>query len=333
MTSTLLRPTYIFCALLIALAACTKDKNKDQNKTTCFATVYGYNTTDSPVYAPSLTAAFGTVDLATATATSTGTITTSAYSNQGAFNTSDNCYYVFRYKNYTNTDTLYKITSSGAVTICTATSLAYREGLIYNEFTHKLYCLERHSTGPADIVEVTTSGSSFTTTIVGATTNIAACSSPTSATVDNATGKMYFALTKTNPEVYNVETYTPGSTTTTVLASGTDKLFMGLRFNKNDNMLYAIRENYPSSSSAPITYDFVKIAPSSGSVSTIAALPFEVNNEFYSAAINSCSDRYILSTLTGGAWLYKVVRQLNMSGVEIQTDSVAGFLQGLDVKY
>lgn len=318
------------CIFLTLAPSCKKDKGEE--KTTCSSTVYGYNTTGTiaSTLSPTATATFGSIDLTSVSGPATGTLSNSVYSNQGAFNTDDNCYYVFKYYNSGFTSTLIKISTSGAATIYTSTDTLRREGLVYNQITNKLYCLLGNDGGPANIAEVTISGSAFTTTAVGTTAGIAASASPASSTVDNSTGKMYFALMKHAPEQYSVESYVPGSGSTTVLTTGADMRIMGLRFNKNDNMLYAISEDY---SSGTATDNFVKIAPSSGSMSTLSTLSFEINNELYTAAFDACSNRYVFYTLSGAGWSTRVVKQINTSGTVVQSDIVPCMYQGFDVAY
>lgn len=318
------------CLILFLSPSCKKEK--DASKTTCSSTVYGYNTTGSIAssLSPSATVSFGSVDLTTASGPSTGTFANSVYSNQGAFNTDDNCYYVFKYINSGHTNTLTKISTGGAVTTYTAADTARREGLVYNSVTHKFYCLVCTSGAPAQVAEVTMSGSSFSTTVVGTATGIASSISPASSTVDNATGKMYFALMSIAASQYSIESYTPGSATTSVLSTGTNKQVLGLRFNKNDNMLYAIAENFSASS---ISYGFVKVAPSTGTFSTLATLPFEVNNEFFTAAYDACSDRYIVSTPTGTGWSTRVLKKINPSGSVVGSDVISCLYQGFDIAY
>ncbi len=65
---------------------------------------------------------------------------------------------------------------------------------------------------------------------------------------------------------------------------------------------------------------------------TLATLAFNVNNELYSTALDPCSNRYILSTVTGTGWTIKTVKQFNMSGTIVQSDVTAGLFQGLTVK-
>jgi hypothetical protein len=312
-------------ALVNLLSACTKKETT--KKTTCASTLYAYSVTDPVIFAPTAPALYGVVDPATVTSSSSVSFANTACSNQGAYNTSDNCYYVFRYRNSGATDTLFKITAAGVVTTYTTTSMEHLEGLVYNQTNNKFYCLRYTSATPADVVEVTTSGSSFSVTTVGTTVHVTGWASPATSTVNNTTGAMYFALEQASTGVYSIEQYLPGASTATVIVTGTDKRIMGLRFNKNDNMLYAIAEDTPTTS----TDYFVKIAPSSGSMTVLSTLSFAVNNELYTAALDACTNRYILSTALAPGYTTFTVKQFDMTGAVVQSNTTTGLYQGFIV--
>ena len=92
---------------------------------------------------------------------------------------------------------------------------------------------------------------------------------------------------------YSVEKYVPGGTPT-VIASGNDKHIIGLRFNKSDHNLYAIQEEHLTTTGLP--YDFIQMT-TAGAVTMTVTLPFDVNDEFYSAAIDACTNTYLLSRI------------------------------------
>lgn len=319
-------------AIITMFAACKKEPTA--SKTTCAATLYGYNFLDTTLVSSSLPVGWGIINETSLATTSVATLPVNAYANQGVYNTSDNCYYVFRYGTSGMTNTLLKVAPGGAVTTYTGPGTQNLEGLVHNRVTNKMYCL-RYTSGsltatPADVVEITTSGTSFTVTPVATTVNNIRWVSPTTSTVNNASGEMYFILVDAPTGAYSIEKYMPVSSITNVIASGAGKVIMGLRFNSNDNMLYAITAEYSAGASA--VYKFVRIAPLTGAFTTLATLSFQVNNEFYSAALDPCSNRYLLSTVTGTGWTTKTVRQFNMSGAIVQSDITAGLFQGLAVK-
>jgi hypothetical protein len=139
---------------------------------------------------------------------------------------------------------------------------------------------------------------------------------------------MYFVTGDTTR--FYIEKYQPGTTASVVVASGTGAWnILGLRFNKNDNMLYAIRVNHPATG-----FDFIKINPSGGPIATVAGLSFDVNPDFYSATIDPCSNRYILSSMKiVGGLPSNHLYQLSMTGTILQDDVTPTFYQGLDVSY
>jgi len=130
---------------------------------------------------------------------------------------------------------------------------------------------------------------------------------------------------------YGIVKYVPGAGAATTIASGTGRVIVGMNYNINDNMLYAISIDFSGSATAPD--EFVRISPSTGTVTTLAALSsHEFNSDFYSTGIDPCSNRYILSTLTGTYWGTKTVKQFNMSGTVVQSDTTPGFLGGLAIE-
>jgi hypothetical protein len=329
---------------IIALAAfvagpafVTSCKKEDNARTTCSSTLYGYYKPDTAFTPPTGPLAWGVIDASTATLTSASGVANSGYSNQGAYNTADNCYYVFKYGSSSRTDTLYKVSAGGVVTTYSGAANQALDGLVFNPTNNKLYCLRRTITGttagPTEIVEITTSGTSFTATTVATTTNQNGSASPATSTVDPATGYVFFALKTHNPETYAVEQYIPGSSTSSVIVAGTDKRVMGLRYNRNNNMLYATTENHPATT-GPYTYSFVQISPASSTMTTLATLPFDVNNEFYTCGLDACSDRYVLSTISAWGWGYitNTLTQIDMSGAVVLHDTTAGLYQGMAIR-
>jgi hypothetical protein len=328
---------YFLSAIVLSLAsisffaACKKEPTA--SKTTCAATLYGYNYLDTIFAAPSSPVGWGAINETPLATTSVATLPVTAYSNQGAYNASDNSYYVFQFVSSGITNTLIKVGPGGVVTTYTGPGAQHLEGLVHNRVTNKMYCLRYASGGssatPADVVEIATSGTSFSVTPVGTTIKNIRWASPATSSVNNTSGEMYFAFADAPVDIYSIEKYTPGSGTSTVVSSGSGRSVMGVRFNSTDNMLYAITSEYPAG--GPAVFKYVRIAPTSGVFTTLATLSFNVNNELYSTALDPCSNRYIVSTVTGTGWTIKTVKQFNMSGTIVQSDVTAGLFQGLTV--
>ena len=171
-------------------------------------------------------------------------------------------------------------------------------------------------------MQINISGSTFTTTVIATLVH----PFMGSLTVDNNTGNMYLSTGDT--ATYYIEKYTSGSSATSVVATGSGAWdILGLRFNKNDNMLYAIRENYPG-----VGQDFIKIDPSAGSITTLSSisLPSAVDREFYSTCIDPCSNHFYISTIVNSGYR-GILQQFTMTGSIVATDTTSTFLQSLDV--
>jgi len=310
-------------ASLLLFPSCKKDTTSTST-TTCSSVLYG-NSAPASLYDSA--SAFGVINPASATLTGTATFMGTNYENQAAFNTSDNCYYVFKTHMGGNTSPgpLYKISTSGTITSLTTTGTSQYSSPVYDRANNKLYCIKDNQ-----LAEITIAGSTFSTT--GLVTPIHYFSNAGCVTVDNNTGDVYY-LTANDTITYYIEKYHPGSSASVSVASGSFSAgttvwgVQGLRFNKNDNMLYATRGAY----AAP-TFDFIKINPASGTISTVATITGCINPEFYSACIDPCSNRYIISTpRTPAAPTIAVLYQLSMTGTVIHCDTTASLLQGMDV--
>ena len=80
-----------------------------------------------------------------------------------------------------------------------------------------------------------------------------------------------------------------------------------------------------------LNWYFVKIDPASGAITT-SPLSFAPNIGLFSATIDPCSNRYIVSTeqLSGGSSTYKLL-QLDMNGNVVQSNTTPTFYNGLTV--
>jgi hypothetical protein len=265
------------------------------------------------------TCTFGKINTTTGASTSITSFVGNVQFNQGAYNTTDNNYYAFN--RLATSDTLYKIGLSGTVSILDNTSTGNRyDGLVYNRVTNKLYCF-RNSGGVSHIAQITVSGSTYTTTDL-ATTILPAMHD--NATVNQASGDIYYQSFDIGTYTFSIEKYVPGATTSVTICSGMPIDLWGLRYNTVDNMLYAIRPG-------AVNFELLKITPS-GTISTVADLGFPVNAKFHSACIDPCSNHYILSRKdinTSQGHLY----QISMTGTILQHDITTEMYQGMDVKY
>lgn len=262
---------------------------------------------------------FGKINTATGGSTSIASLTASIYFNQGAYHITENNYYAFKAQDTTRT--LFKISMAGVVTPLTNSSYGSTfDGLVYNRFNGKLYCF-RLSGGTSHIAEIVVSGSTYTTVDL-ATTLLP--EQYDNATVNPLTGDIYYQ-TRTSAGS-NVEKYHPGGSVSTVCSAMPIELW-GMRYNPNDNNLYAVIAN----SSSATGFEFVKIS-SSGTLTVLSAVPF-INFKKFSACFDPCTDHYIFSYPGHTAPIQGHLMQLNTSGTVLQHDSAATLYQGMAVKY
>lgn len=318
------------CMLSLCFLSCKKEKEK---KTSCAATLYGYNAPSS-AFVPSssllTTVGFGVINPATATSASFASFLAVTYANEGTYNTTDNCYYVFKSSTaaagFGGSNVLYKIDMTGVVTTLTSSASANYGSPMYNRANNKLYCVEYVGTGQS-LVEVVISGSSFST--AGATGFLHPFPGGDNCTVNDVTGEMYF-ITK-NTSTYYLDKFNPGTSTFSSVSTLTAPSYLfGLRYNFNDNMMYAVSYDTPN------IFRFIKVNPSSGAITSMAGIG-QTNIEFCSACINPCANRYILSSRFANSitnsWDSVAIRQYNMSGTLLQQDTTAGLFNGLTVDY
>jgi hypothetical protein len=323
----------VCCLLLTAQTACKKTKEK---KTSCAGTLYGYKAHTAPYGSGSYfdTSATATViNPTTLAGPSFGTFFTSSYEKQAAFNASDNCYYTLRtaYGWGTGMGTMYKTSISGTVTTLSGPATPIW-AITYNKVNNKLYCI-----AGTQLAEIIVSGLTYSLSpVVTPTHPFFQAYAGDNTTVDDNTGALYFTTGDTT-SVY-IEKFVPGSSATTVVAHITGCwVVLGVRHNSSDNMLYAMKEIYPTTGPGfPI--DFIKIDPATGTETMVSHLGFDVNHEFYSACIDPCSNRYLVSTMllpytTTAAADTFLFNQLDMSGTVVQHNITTGYYQGLYVNY
>ena len=312
--------------LLIALLATTSCKKNSGNKTTCTSTVYGLNTVISPhLLDTAITYHFGVINEASGSTSASGVVRSVAVSDQGAFSTADNSYYF-----PSGSSVLYKVSTGGSVTALTYSGSTYTfvSNIVYDRFNNKLYGFPLDNSlpsAPALPQEIVISGSTFS--FAGAVPVITAGDSlyTLSATCDDNTGAIYFAQSTGTSGVFNIGKFMPGSAAAATIATGSGYI-MGLRFNTTDNKLYAITY---APSGPP--YCYIRIDPATGSVSALSTLSFAINVDYFSGAIDPCSNQYLLTTLVDTA--HCSYSRLNMSGALVQHDTVAGVFQGITVNY
>lgn len=312
------------CAMFFLLPACTKEKKT----TSCSSDIYGYNGSGLGTYPTGGTTNYGKITPSTGTATTLQTFMATTYSNQGAYNTSDFCYYVFKIYNTSHSNTLYRVNASTGVTsLMNSTGVTEQfDGLVYNNANSKLYCFKGDTAGPR-IAELTIGSTTFTANVVATDPNVGY--SVVSSTANPNTGDIYYEVVAVSggAYLYKIMKYHPAGTPT-VVTSGSGAMLLGLRYNRTTHMLNAVRPNATSWTSAS---EFVSVDPATGTTTTVSSLPFGANQEFYSAVIDSCTNHYIFSP--GSASSTGTLREIDAAGAVVNSATTTGEFQGMDVKY
>jgi len=307
-------------ALGLAMVTASCRKHPSGSTFSCPSTLY---TTMTPSHhcqfgaINDTTAAFSFIDSISGTDFELGVIPAST----GAYNTSDNCYYMFK-DGGGNPYFMYRMRLNGAFDSFTNTkgNVQELESLVYDRAFNKFYCVQfNYGPGmPTGIAEVNISGDSFTTTNMAATIHaVSGC-----LTIDNSTGSIYYTSMDSTPSY--IEKYEPGASAPIVITNfGHVPQPLGLVFNPNDHMLYAIAVTSHTNS------NFIRINPTTGQTSTLAPINFPVNAFLTSATIDPCSNTYIISiekdTFSLGCNLY----QLSTSGELLHSSWTQTFYGGL----
>jgi len=319
----ILLSTIVFCAILLFMDSCKKDKNQNKAKTTsCTSTVYGYSGRASK--AGYSTCSFGVINTSSHAFTNIDTFSGITYTNQVTYDTSDHCCYFF--KDGRGSYTLYKMSLSGTLTAYKNMSSKFvrYDGIIYNTATNKLYALGMHMDAvQATVVELVFNGDWFYPIALATTVGINYSLFPINTTIDNSTGTIYYALSVYTNQ-YSIEKYTPGDSSATVITSGSNAGILGLQFNRNDSMLYAMTVG-----ASP--HEFIKIDPATGTLTSQSVPGISIYHDFYSTAIDACSNRYIITSMVDSTSC--TYSQFSMTGVLLEHDTVANVYQGLQVLY
>lgn len=322
-------PVRLFIAFGIAasLFSCHRDPADPTQEPLCPSTpvLYGYRGPRADTADTSMPCNVGNINLSTGVLTGSAWFNNRTYYNQGAYHIGENAYYTFKRED--TADTLYRVTGSSVTMLSqTAGTPAYLDGIVYDRHNDKLFCFVTTGT-TSRICEIIVTGDTYMVNPVSYTTDALAYDN---ATVDRATGDIYFQTHNATSNTYNIRKYAAGSSSTpAVIYTNPDNIEMwGLRHNTNDNMLYALRESPMTAN----TYEFIRINPS-GIMTVIANLGFDINPKYLSAALNPCDNRYVFATqvvAAPGPGIYFRMYQLNMSGVKVDSASIPEMYQGLD---
>ena len=324
-----------FVALLVVLGIVSCKKEQHKTTTPCNTILYGYSGAEDTTTAwPHTPKDFGTTDELTIVNASVSTLNISTKINQGTYNTADNCYYTFTDSG--STSLLCRATATGGVSYH---KLPNSDGylfssIVYNALNNKLTAVKLGSVDT--LIEITyNSGGAVTYTALATFTN--ENFRPISTTVDPATGAVYVGMSVTSITTlaYKILKLSPGASSFSVIDSVADRHIYGLKYNSSDDMLYAITHGTYTVLSPNY---FIKINPSGGST-VISSLPVIFYFDYYSTCLDACNGKYIMCTpkqsATGTGWSAdsSVISQISLSGTLLQSNTVAGRYQGLDVKY
>ncbi len=290
-------------------------KKESQKTTSCTTSVHAYL-----LQRPSISTMTGTVgSLNTGLSMFTGIsspITGDFTFVNGAYNSSDSCYYLFRggSSGSSSSTDLCKVDRTGTITTYTGSSSYYGRQLVYDRFTHQLYTLESGS-----IKQVSISGSTYSLSTVFTPSHLVRSGGyefSNSLTVDRATGDLY-TITGDTANCY-IEKFTRSSGSGSIVAtfsSTSYKWHYSLCYNTADNKLYSLKETW-----APLAYKIIKTDPASGSsteLTTFDTTGTIFNPDFHSACIDECSNKYVLSTVMSTNYLIKF--DLSSSSFTIDT--------------
>ncbi len=308
----------VLLVLSAVFTCCTKPASK---KTTCTSTWHAYSA-PSWAGAPYTPSHYGVINASTGSITSFGTFYSNpVFTQQGAYNSTDNSYYLLQH------DSLFKIDASGTLTIYAPSDTSHHcASVLYNAFNHLMYCQMRSGTS-ATLSQISMAAGFYSATVVATPAHNLSYElyTPSNIAVDNTTGAMYL-LTNVLTTCY-VEKFLPGSTSTSVVASGTlPNPILEMRYNHNDSKLYAISLNADTS-----TFSFIKIDPSAGSIAHVANIDSFINVDFYSASFDACSSHYVISTTAGGSISSYRIFELDLTGTIVHTDTIASIYQGLTI--
>jgi hypothetical protein len=322
--------SYRFCFSLIFVLSVAACKKENSTPVTCKTPLFAYSGTIDRSNGNFRLSSFGIINRLTATDSRITTLSNTVYANQGAYNSTDHCFYLFNYDNGTGSyTTLTKIDLEGTVTtLKPAGLLDNTEGLFYNRFSGKLCCILAKWNGGSSfsgsIAEVQITGSIFITAKIANMVNVPLSTIPVSPSVDNETGDIYY-LTHKVKKAYSIEKFHPGDSIPTVVMTGNNDTLLGLRFNPADKMLYALRRPVDTSVK---NYEFIRIT-AAGAVTTLNKINTPVSRKYFSACIDPCNNRYIFSVTNDST--KGTISQLGMDGTVLQHDTTTNIFLGLEM--
>jgi uncharacterized protein YjiK len=310
---------YLLMPVVICLLA-SSCRKQSEVAAVCKTQVFAYYSSMKDSIGGIDPTSFGTVNMPTFQVADIAQLAGLVYKTPGTYNTLDHSFYLFNYSN-TQTD-LVRISLDGVVTILRkAPTAGVYDGLFFDPYKGKLFCVQAQASGSA-IMEIVMENTTYSLKKVAPTLGWANEVCPVSATEDAANGDVYY-VTNLPSKKMAIEKYHSGDTVTTVVATDSLRKIAGLRFNKNDNLLYAIREMLDTGAAK---YELVSISKT-GKIAHLANIDVQVDINYFSACVDQCLNRYILSTLNKPD--NGIISQYSASGTLRQRDTTRGLLVGL----
>ncbi len=318
------------CLWTLSVQVSCRKKNKG---TECVSTLHAYTfDSDNGCVFGLLPVNYGFVDRTAGTISSRATFTGYLLNTvRGTYNSSDKCYYTLQPDSKHYASVLNKIDVYGNVTTfysdAPITYKTYRS-VVFNRVDNKLYC----TTPGGSLGVITTSGSSYTVApVVPLIHSITEIYENANIDIDQKTGDIYVQTANWSTSEFFIEKYRHGAVATKVIATMPSAL-IGMQFNENDNMLYAIQFNHET------TAAFVKINPATGTVATLAKYDNAFSNSYFSATLDPCTNRYIYTTaiMVPGKWgseLRYMLYEMDLAGNYVKHDTTKTFYQGLEIAY
>ncbi len=247
------------------------------------------------------------------------------YTTRGSFSDVDRCYYTLQptFNPDFGRFILNRIDPSGGVkTFFPADGKAY-SSVIFSPANKKLYCVM----SGGGLCELVIGDSSYSAKCIAYTihpmTNIY---NSASITVNPVNGDIYVETRNSDLSELYVEKFHPGASATTIVATLTHPV-LEMRFNTNDNMLYALQYPYPN-------INFVRIDPTNGKTDILSPIDEPIMGGFLSATLDPVSNTYIYASSfpRGDGYNAQLLYRRDMSGKVVQVDSTTAFYQGLDIE-
>ncbi len=297
----------------------TACKKESANKKTCSTSLHAF-TAPLPLSSISYTCKAGLINTSTGAITYVGSFSGRLPLTQRAtFNTTDNCYYVFG-----DTATvvgatpavLFRVSASGTSAFFPATgSAALHYGIVYNSYNNRLYTIRDYM-----LAELSISGGSYTSSAVGIGDTLDYYANMT---VNTTTGEIYYvAGSAVSGRVLKRFNPVTGAVVPISVPMG-GSVVSEIRYNNNDGNLYCV---------AIDTGTYVKkmsrINPSAGTLTSLAVID-SLNVDFYSATMDECNNRYVIST----GYMSVHLLQYSITGALLQDDITSSFYQGMDATH